>query len=199
MRRSLGRIDERGLSLVEILVAVGLSIVLTGAALVQYGAARRALERGHARAGLQQALRVGFDRLTTDLRLAGLAVHPDDHASRPDEGIEAAFAGALVIRADFDGHTVEANDPEERLAAGGPFPTVTTGNDEIVAWVLAKADGSSPDTLTFHADVENEPRDGIVEPVTIGGVALSQDDPPYTLYRVHLRPASRRAARRGHR
>jgi type II secretory pathway pseudopilin PulG len=178
------------MSLVEVLVAIGLFAIAAVAALAQYQAARRAMEVAGAVAELQQALRVGFDQLAAGIRAAGLGVHPDENALRPDEGIEAAFAGAVVIRADFDGETTGATDPERALAEGGPFANVTTGNDEIVAYVLAKPGGSSPDAFGFDADVRGVPRDGLVETVTIAGVALIHDDPPYTLYRVTVRPDS---------
>ena len=52
--------------------------------------------------------------------------------------------------------------------------------------MLAKPDLSSPSTLEFTADVVSVPRDGVVEPVGVGGVDLVQDDPPYTLYRITI-------------
>jgi hypothetical protein len=81
------------------------------------------------------------------------------------------------------------------LAGQGPFANITTGNDEIVGYVLAKPDGSSSDAIVFEADVSGVPRDGVVETVTITGVAATHDDPPYTLYRVSVRPDSTRTTR----
>ena len=186
---------EKGISLVEILVAVGVFALAAAIALAQFEAARRALVAGDARTEIQQALRVAFDRLTNDARAAGFAVHPDEVALRPDEAVEGAYAGAVVLRADYDARTADATDPEDSLAQGGPFANVTTGNDEIVAYVLAKPDRSSPDALGFGADVQGVPRDGLVETVTIRAVSLDQDDPPYTLYRVTVRPDSTRTVR----
>jgi type II secretory pathway pseudopilin PulG len=187
--------SEGGVSLVEILVAVGVFALAAAIALAQFEAARRALAAGHARADIQQAMRVAFDRLTTDVRAAGYAVQPDDVALRPDEAVEGAYAGALVIRADFDARTADATNPESSLGQGGPFANVSTGNDEIVAYVLAKPDRSSPAALGFDVDVQGVPRDGIVETVTIRDVAMAHDDPPYTLYRVTVRPDSTRTVR----
>jgi hypothetical protein len=183
------------MSVVEVLVATGLFALATVAALAQYQAARRGMEVASVVAELQQTLRVGFDQLAAGIRAAGLGVHPDGHAPRPDEGIEAAFAGAVVVRADFDGDAAGAADPERALAEGGPFANVTTGNDEIVGYVLAKPDGTSTDAVVFDADVRGVPRDGLVETVTIAGVAMTHDDPPYTLYRVSVRPDSTRTVR----
>jgi prepilin-type N-terminal cleavage/methylation domain-containing protein len=195
MHDELDAHNDRGVSLVEILVAVGVFALAAAIALAQLEAARQALAAGDARVEMQQALRAAFDRLTSDARAAGLAVHPDAVALRPDEAVEGAFAGALVIRADYDARTAAAGIPEGSLGLGGTFANVTTGNDEIVAYVLAKPDRSSSDALRFDADVRGVPRDGLVEAVTIRDVALAQDDPPYTLYRVTVRPDSTRTVR----
>jgi len=183
-------VSERGLTIVEVLISTALFALVTVLALVQYQTSRRALAAGQQLAELQQATRKGFDLLTRDLYLAGLGVDPDGAPLRPDEAIEGAFAGALVLRADLDATTARATDPEELLALGGTFENVTTGNDEIVAYVLAKADGTSSGSLVFEADVAGVPRDGLVETVSIDSVALAGDDPPYTLYRVVVRPDS---------
>jgi hypothetical protein len=61
---------------------------------------------------------------------------------------------------------------------------VSTGNDEVVAYVLAKPGGPNPHTLTFEADLEEAQRDADVETVQVDAVSLVQDDPPYTLYRI---------------
>jgi hypothetical protein len=118
--------------------------------------------------------------------MAGFNYNLDGDDSRPDGQIEAAFDTAIVIRADFDhGNPSLVATPEASLA-GGAFDTVSVGNDEIVAYVLAKPDGSSTGTLTFEADVKDAPRDGGVETVSISEVALVHDDPPYNLYRISL-------------
>jgi hypothetical protein len=186
--RAIGAVG--GGSAVELLVALALFTLAALAALEQHQAAGRARAIGESLAELQQGIRSGYDRLANDLAAAGLGVDPDGAPGRPDEPIEGAFVRAIVLRADLDGATPDASDPETALAAGGPFENVATANDEIVAWLLAKSDGSSPDSLAFDADVVGVPRDGRVERVSIGGVSLSDDDPPYTLYRVTVRPDS---------
>ncbi len=176
-----------GFGLTEALVATTLLAIGFMLALLSYQSAHRALATGESGLELQQGLRAGLDRLAVDLRSAGLGVDPDGAPGRPDEAIEGAWETAIVIRADLDGRTADAHDPEDALAAAGPFANVTTGNDEIVAYVLAKPDGSSTGSLVLAADVRGVPRDGTVEKVTIAGVALVQDDPPYTLYRVTIK------------
>ncbi len=176
---------EHGLSLVEVLVAITILAVAVAIALTVYEMSRRSFKKGENLTEQQQAVRIAFDRLAADLRLAGYNYNPDGSKTRPDEQIEAAYDTAIVLRADYDAGTPDAITPEETMK-GTDFLTVSTGNDEIVAYVLAKPDGSSPDTLTFEADVSN-PRNGNLETVNVPNVALRQGNlanPPYTLYRI---------------
>jgi hypothetical protein len=122
----------------------------------------------------------------TDIRMLGVNVNPDGNVNRPDEQLEGALDHAVILRGDFD-----ANDPATSIApetalAGAAFPTVSTGNDEIVAYVLSKPDGTGPDTISFEADVAEPARDGDTEAVSIDNVVLDPTTPPYTLYRVTL-------------
>jgi hypothetical protein len=168
------------------MVGSAVLLVVSLVALTVYEAARRSFAVGADAAERQQGVRSGFDRLMADLRRAGLNHNPDGNPDRPDEPIEGAFETAVVLRADFDGADPgEATTPEDRLA-GSTYDVVSTGNDEIIVWFLAKPDGSSTATLTFEADVADEPRDGNVESIAIPNVALAHDDPPYTLYRATL-------------
>jgi hypothetical protein len=177
---------ESGLSLVELVVAMTILSLATIVALSIYDEARRAYAVGENLAEQQQIARIGFDIISTDLRGAGFNINPDGNIDRPDEAIEGAFATALVVRGDFDyGDPVESIAPEATLTAG-PYLTVTTGNDEIRAYVLAKSDGSSSETLTYFADVAGLQRNGVVERIDINNVAMTQNDPPYTLYRIQL-------------
>ena len=182
----ISRRSESGLSVIEILTALIILVFAISAALVVYDDSWRFFKRGENAIELQQAVRIGFDKLGSDLQMSGFNHNLDGDGSRPDEPVEAAFDTAVVVRADLDAQDpTESTTPEASLA-GGPFDSVSTGNDEIVAYVLAKPDGSSTDTLTFEADVKEAPRDGVVETVNISNVALVHDDPPYGLYRISL-------------
>ncbi len=181
-----GERGQQGLTVLEVVVASAVLGVAVGVALTVYDVSRKTLARGQSAAEHQQAVRGAIHRFLADVRLAGVNHNPDGDAGRPDEPIEAAFDTALVIRGDFDGHDPAESATPEDLLAGPRFEVVSTGNDEIVAWFLAKPDGSSPDALTFEADVADTPRDGAVETVSISNVALVHDDPPYTLYRATL-------------
>ncbi len=182
----ISRRSESGLSLIEIMVVLIILVFGLSAALVVYNDSWRFFKEGENAIELQQAVRIGFDRLGSDLKMSGFNHNLDGDGSRPDEPVEAAFDTAVVIRADFDARNPTASTTPEASLAGGPFDSVSTGNDEIVAYVLAKPDGSSTGTLTFEADVKEAPRDGVVETVNISNVALVHDDPPYGLYRINL-------------
>ena len=175
-----------GLSLIEIMVVLVILVFALSAALILYHDSWRFFKRGENAIELQQAVRIGFDKLNADLQMSGFNYNLDGHDSRPDEPVEAAFDTAIVVRADFDAQDPTASTTPETSLVGGLFDSVSTGNDEIVVYVLAKLDGSSTDTLTFAADVKESPRDGVVETVNISNVALIHDDPPYGLYRISL-------------
>ncbi len=177
---------ERGLSLVEVLVATTILALVVVIALTVYDQSRQAFARGENAVEQQEAVRIAFDKLTTDIRMLGFNVNPDGNPTRTDEQLEGALDHAIVLRADFDRSDSVASRTPETSLAGGAYATVSTGNDEIVAYVLARPDGSGPDTITFQADVREPVRDGSVEPVTIGNVVLNPTSPPYTLYRVTL-------------
>jgi type II secretory pathway pseudopilin PulG len=183
---------ESGLSLVELLVAVTILALATTVAFVVYDEARQSYKQGENITEQQQAVRVAQQILASDIRMAGFNTNPDGNRVRPDEQIEAASPTSIVIRGDYDYQDpTEAAVPESSLA-GGAFLSVTTGNDEIRAFVLAKSDSagrSGPETLSFWADVQEAQRDGDVEEVRIDDVVLDHDGdtkPPYTLYRITL-------------
>ncbi len=185
-RRSSCR--ARGIALPEALLSILLTTIALLAALTLYDAERRALRIADGMTEQQQALRAAFDRMTREIRMAGFNCNPDGDPRRPDEAIEAAYDTAIVVRSDSDADdSALASDPETSLAGGG-FGCVSTGNDEIVVYALAKPDGTSEGDLSFDADVAEVPRDGRVENVIVRRVALVQDDPPYTLYRMTLDP-----------
>ena len=180
---------QRGLSLVELLVSVTILALATTVALTVYDHARRSFKLGENVTEQQQIVRLALDNVSSDIRMAGFNSNPDGNRVRPDEQIEAAYDTAITVRADFDAeHPVDADLPEQSLGgAGAAFLAVSTGNDEIVSYVLAKADGTSADTLSFSADVGDAVRNGTIEDVDIGSVDLAQTDPPYTLYKLVLK------------
>ena len=177
---------ERGLSLIEVLVSTAVLALAILVALTIYDASRKAFVKGENATEQQESVRIAVDLMTSDIRMLGLNVNPDGNINRPDEQLEGALDHAVVLRGDFDASDSAASATPESSLAGAAFSTVSTGNDEIVAYVLSRPDGTGPDTITFEADVAEPSRDGDVEPVTIDNVVLDPTTPPYTLYRVTL-------------
>jgi prepilin-type N-terminal cleavage/methylation domain-containing protein len=192
--------EEKGFTLVEMIIASAIFAIAAAVAFILYEAAQRSYKAGQNFTDQQQNTRAAFDRVLSDLRNAGYNYNPDGSKNRPDEQIEAAYDTAIVLRADldFEDATLSAA-PESSIK--GVYNVVSTGNDEIVAYILAKPGWTGGSTLNFNADIDNStrstitylgnnisvgPRDGVTEPVRMGNVALVEDSPPYTLYRVTL-------------
>jgi len=181
-------VSDRGFALIEALVAAAVLALLATVALDLLDRTRRAFHLGENAVEVQQSVRAGWQRMAAELRAAGLASDPDGDPRRPDEPVELMLATAIVVRADLDGDDPAAAAVPERALAAGPFDTVTTGNDEIYGYALAGPGGVGPERFTFQADVAETVRDGDVETVEVADLALRQDAPPYTLYRLHLDP-----------
>jgi len=177
---------ERGMSLIEVVVATAVLLVAILIALTVYDAARSSFKKGENATVQQEAVRIAYDRLTADLRMLGFNVFPDGNAASPDEPLEVALEHAMIFRGDFDAEDAAKKNDQEGLLAGGFFNVVSTGNDEVVGYVLSRPDGTGPDTITFQADVDDEPRDGTVTTVTVNNVVLNPTNPPYTLYKITL-------------
>jgi prepilin-type N-terminal cleavage/methylation domain-containing protein len=119
---------------------------------------------------------------------------------QPDEQIEYAWHSAITIRANFDhdadNDAVHYESGRERNLESTQFPIVTTGNHEIVTYALVsnKPGASNSDSVTFYADVNNGgspsrtayPGGNAERLLTISGVDLSNNNPPYTLNRYTL-------------
>jgi hypothetical protein len=109
---------------------------------------------------------------------------------QPDEQLEYMGANAITVRGNLDYEIDGAHDNgREADLESEWFPVVTTNNDEIVTYALKSADSSkNDDTIVFFADVaiprNVHPAAGEEEAeIKIEGVDLTNDNPPYTLYR----------------
>lgn len=121
---------------------------------------------------------------------------------QPDEQIEYAWHSAITIRGNFnydipDNATLEYYEHgREGVLETPQFPVVTTGNDEIVTYVLHsdKPGAANGDSVVFYADVNSGgapsrtayPGGNAERAITIDNVDLSNANPPYTLLRVTL-------------
>jgi prepilin-type N-terminal cleavage/methylation domain-containing protein len=121
-------------------------------------------------------------------------------SQQPDEQIEYAGTTAITVRGNFDYSANVAGDGDhgrETNLETSNFPIVTTGNDEIVTYALVSSDSTkNTGTVSFYADINNGacspsttpcrnafPGGAAERQVSITGVDLTNNNPPYTLYR----------------
>ena len=202
--------QQRGMSLVETLVALLVFTVVFLVALALYQQATKAYQATDSATIQQQNARFAMDRLHETIRDAGANYNPRGRSNVPDEQIEGAWQSAVIVRGDFDNDQVGGRSGESSLE-NTTFPIVTTGNDEIVAYILTKpgsittsAAGVNDEAVTLIADLRSSDgkRDAVKgltlpisgeETVTIYAAATNlaqQTDPPYQLSRVTWQPNS---------
>ncbi|HEV2718575.1 MAG TPA: prepilin-type N-terminal cleavage/methylation domain-containing protein [Thermoanaerobaculia bacterium] len=185
---SRDRRRERGMTVIEALVAVLVFSVVFLAALGLYQAANKAYMATDAATIQQQNIRFAMDRIGDSIRGSGADYNVAGLLSIPDEQIEGAWQAAIFMRGNY-------NDARETALESTSHPIVTTGNDEIVGYVLRKANGPNSQTLTITADFSS-PRDAsltsgtITNEETSGAVTVAattladETDPPYQLTKV---------------
>ena len=178
---------ERGMSLIEALVATAVMSVAIVIALLLYDASRKAFAKGENATEQQESVRIAFDELTSDLRMLGHDVNPDGNPGRPDEQLEGALAHAIILRSDLDaGDPVDKRDARDRARGRGLHDGVDRERrDHRLRPVEARRHGARLDHVRGGRR-GGAKRDGAVEPVTIPNVVLDPTTPPYTLYRVTL-------------
>lgn len=204
---------QRGFTLAEILVTTAIFAIIMIAALTVYDRSNQVFKSSTEQADLQQSTRIGFEKLVSDIRMAGFDYNrggipdADGTAPQPDEQIEYAGTNAVVFRANFNyntsastGNGLEPAYTPRNVSGGNIFPWVTTSNDEIIAYVLRSNDASkNTGSISFYVD-DYMPRAAFpssISPapagsspshpertVTIDGIDTTNDNPPYTLYRV---------------
>src|SRR5437867_1313845 len=212
------RQNQRGFTLAEILVTTAIFAIIMLAALAVYDRSNRVFKTSTEAADLQQSTRIGFDKLVSDMRMAGfdysLGGIPQQswQAQQPDEQIEFAGPTAVVFRANFN-YNVPTTPDNGIEPAYSPvnvegkyiFPYVTTSNDEIIAYVLRSTNAAAnTGSVSFWVD-DYQPRSVFpsnIQPaaaganpsrseerVVIGGIDTTNNNPPYTLYRVSVTDA----------
>src|SRR5689334_18289090 len=199
---------QRGFTLAEILVTTAIFAIIMIAALTVYDRSNQVFKQGAESADLQQSTRIGFEKLVSDLRMAGFDYSRggipsgDGQMPQPDEQIEYAGPSAIVFRANFNynvatsaGNGLEIPYQPKNVSGGYIFPYVTTSNSEIVAYVLRSNDSTkNTGSIKFYVDdylpraafpstVSPAPKDPShpEQIVTISGIDTSNNNPPYTL------------------
>lgn len=185
------RRNQRGMTLMEVLVAMLIFTIVFLVALGLYQVANRAYLRTDAATIQQQNVRFAMDRMAETIRDAGANYNTLGANNVTDEQVEGAWEAAVFVRGDFD------NSRETPLEST-TFPIVTTGNDEIVGYVLRKpgGDANNPISLTMKMDLTPATgRDAILTGTTPSGEETAtvkvaakdladETDPPYQLTRV---------------
>lgn len=186
--QSSRRKREGGFSLIEALVAIAVFTVVFIVALMLYQLATGSYLRTDSAVRQQQDVRFGMDRMAETLRDAGAGHNMLGSRKVADEQIEGAWESAVFVRGDFDGE-------RETGLENATFPIVTTGNDEIVGYVLRKP-GTNPYTISIKADLTGTGRDAIftsnasitneeTRTVSVAARTLAeQTSPPYQLTKV---------------
>jgi Tfp pilus assembly protein PilW len=77
-------------------LASAIFAIAAAVALTFYTAAHESYKAGQNFADQQQETRVGFDRMISDIRLAGFNTNPDGDTSRVDEQVEGAWDTAVT-------------------------------------------------------------------------------------------------------
>lgn len=187
---------QKGMTLVETLVAVVVFSIVFLAALGLYQVANRAYLATDAATIQQQNARYAMDRMSETLRDAGANYNTMGRSGLADEQIEGAWESAVFVRADYD-NSREGVDQGNTLESSPNFAIVTTGNDEIVGYVLRKP-GANSINLTIKADLlPASGRDAVKTSANVttgeetsGNVQVAatnlagQTNPPYQLTRV---------------
>src|SRR5258706_4460551 len=115
---------QRGFTLAEILVTTAIFAVIMIAALAVYDRSNRVFKNSTEAADLQQSVRIGFDKLVSDLRMAGFdynrggSPNGDGQFPQPDEQIEYAGRSAIAFRSNSDYYSdaVAGNGLENKLS-----------------------------------------------------------------------------------
>ncbi len=189
--------QEKGFSLVEVLVASTIFLLIVLAVYNVFEMGQRSYKRGSQAADLQQRVRVVHDTVTRDLRLVGYDslrdLDGDNSPDQTDEQLEGAWKHAITIRANFnfeeDGEDTGAGEEPDYENSALGIDYVTTSNEEIITYALGNA--STSDSTDLKLDL-SKPRNATVtagvitgeESVQITNIALTNNNnPPYTLYK----------------
>ena len=95
MRPSNQSKQQRGFSLVEVMVATAILVVVLVGILMLYDRANRVFKSGNEAAEMQQNLRIAYERLVSDVRMAGFDYSRGGVPSAGQSRIPAAFCSRI--------------------------------------------------------------------------------------------------------
>ncbi len=168
--------NERGLSLVELMVAMTVFLIVLGGVVTAIGSQSRGFRKGGDELGILQNLRYGVDQVEQDLRLAGA----NTAAKQPT--VDYAGPSAFAFNADLVSNIVGD------ISAVYIDPDAPAG--EVQAWPLSAATtipGSSPSFTYPKADYLNSAAETVMFWFTLD-TATSRTDDYVLMRRVNARP-----------
>src|SRR6476469_5326672 len=130
MSSMTSRSRQRGFSLAEVMVATAILVVILVGILTLYDRANKVFKSGNEAAEMQQNVRIAYDRMIGDIRMAGFdykrggALLPGQTAA-PWAPARSYTAGTLVTPTVGNGHTYRATNAGTSGAAQPGWPTGT--------------------------------------------------------------------------
>ena len=95
--------NEKGFTLIEVLIAMTIGIALLGTAVYTYTKQDKIIRTGNRETVTRGMVRLALDKMVTEIRRAGYGTSPGDSvAGRPAWGISAASATSITYRANTD-------------------------------------------------------------------------------------------------
>lgn len=135
--------NEKGFTLVEMLVAMTIGIILLGSSIYVYTKQDSVLRDENSNVELRDFARLAMDALVPNIRLAGYGFPPGDSSTgRAAQGLTAATATSLTYRANTDNVLTYANND-------------ATSNDNFVPAIDAVTAGFANGDNAVFFDVNN--------------------------------------------
>ena len=153
--------NEKGFTLIEMLIAMAMGIVLLGAAVYTYSKQDKVLREENRSLKTRDYARLAMDRLVDNLLLAGYGMPPGDSTlvtPRPARGFTNADVTTLTYRANTEG--ISTNSSFDRafnvagfLVPGGTEAAFTVGDQVVFFNVEEPEDWNDTKTLSTVAAV----------------------------------------------
>ena len=139
--------NEKGFTLIELMISMALGITLMGAAIYTYTKQDSVLRDENSSVQLRDFARLALDALVPDIRMAGYGFPPGDSAGgRPSQGITTADATTITYFSNTDDITVYvARDPSGATATSLVLPLNSTNGALFVNDNVAFFDTQFPD------------------------------------------------------
>ncbi|MEO8218089.1 MAG: hypothetical protein ABI718_13495 [Acidobacteriota bacterium] len=135
--------SERGVSLVEMLIAITIMIVIIVAALLIYDSSNKVFKKSSESADMQQNTRVAYEKIVADVRMAGFDYKRGGRVSATGAAAwaptRAYISGTIVTPISPNGHNYRATNGGTSNATAPTWPTgsgatVAEGGASTVVW-----------------------------------------------------------------